>query len=132
MTYEVKRFDLLSVFKVSFLIYLAVGFLIGIFYALIVMKMMAAFSPLLENEMFEGFGQIGMMGAMMMALFMAIFMAVIWSILTVIATGIYNVFCGFVGGVKLELDAVPVGYPQPGVPPVQPPPAPPQEVPPNA
>ena len=132
MTYEVKRFDLLSVFKVSFLIYLAVGFLIGIFYALIIVKMMTAFSPLLESEMFEGFGQIGMMGAMMMALFMAIFMAVIWSIITVIAAGIYNVLCSFVGGVKLELDAVSVGYPQAGVPPVQPPPAPPQEVPPNA
>lgn len=132
MTYEVKRLDLLSVFKVSFLVYLVVGFLIGIFYALIIVKMMTAFSPLFENEMFEGFGQIGIMGAFMLALFMAIFMAVIWSILTVIAAGIYNVLCSFVGGLRLEMDVVQVGFVQSGPPPLQPTPPPPQEIPPHA
>lgn len=103
MTYEVKRFDLLTVFKVSFLIYLTVGFLLGILYGLILMKMISAFGPLLESPVFEGFGQIGVMAAFTLALFIAVFMAVIWSVITVIAAGIYNLLAGWVGGLRLEL-----------------------------
>ena len=103
MTYEVKRFDLLTVFKVSFLIYLTVGFLLGILYGLILIRMISAFGPLLESPMFEGFGEIGVMAAFTLALFIAVFMAVIWSVITVIAAGVYNVLAGWVGGLRLEL-----------------------------
>ncbi|TKJ41121.1 hypothetical protein CEE37_05485 [candidate division LCP-89 bacterium B3_LCP] len=112
MTYEIKRFDLLSVFKICFLIYLAAGFLMGLFYSLIIMKMIASFGPLIGNGMFEGIGQVSFIGAIVLAFFMAIFMAVIWSIITVIVAGIYNVLAGFIGGLRLEMDAVPVGYQQ--------------------
>ncbi len=106
MTYEIKRFDLLTVFKVSFLVYLVIGFLIGILYALVIMKMMAFVSPFLDNPMFSEFGEIGFFAAIVMALFMAIFLAVIWSIITVIAAAVYNVMAGVVGGLRLELSEV--------------------------
>ncbi len=123
MTYEVKRFDLLSVFKISFLIYLVIGFMVGILYALVLLKMMAAFGPLLEGEMFRDVGQLGMVGALGLSLFMAFIMAIIWSIITVIAAGVYNVLAGFIGGLRLELDEISQGYfePRPSAPQVNPP-----------
>lgn len=106
MTYEIKRFDLLTVFKVSFLIYLIIGFLVGILYGMILMKMMSAFAPLLENQLFEGFQGIGFMAALTLAFFTAIFLAVIWSIITVIAAGLYNVLSGWIGGFKVEMEMI--------------------------
>ncbi len=123
MTYEIKRFDLLTVFKVSFLVYLVVGFLIGLLYGLILVKMISTFGPLMENGLFENFGEVGFMAAITMALFMAIFIAVVWSVITVIAAGIYNVICGWIGGLRLELEAAPDVYSQTAVsPPTAPPP----------
>jgi len=123
MTYEIKRFDLLTVFKVSFLVYLVVGFLIGLLYGLILVKMISTFGPLMENELFEGFGEVGFIAAITLALFMAVFIAIVWSIITVIAAGIYNVICGWIGGLRLELEAAPDVYSQTAVsPPTAPPP----------
>lgn len=110
MTYEIKRFDLLSVFKVSFLIYLVLGFLLGLFYGLILMKMIASFSPFMENQMFEGMINISAAGMFFMVVFMAVLMAVIWAVLTVIAAALYNVLTGALGGIKVELAQPPAGY----------------------
>jgi hypothetical protein len=125
MQYEINRFDLLTVFKVSFLVYLVVGFLIGILYSLIIVQILMMMGPMLESPVFDDFGSIGFMGAVTLAIFMAIFMAVVWSIITVIAAGIYNLIAGWVGGLKLELNQVAVYYTQPPVaqqPAPQPPP----------
>ncbi len=116
MTYEIKRFDLLTVFKVSFLVYMIVGFLIGLLYSLLIMKIISTFGPFLDNAMFEDMGQIGFFAAITFAFFMAVLLSVIWSIITVIAAGIYNVMAGFVGGLKMELAEIPGLYP-PSVPP---------------
>lgn len=124
MPYEVKRFDLLTVFKVSFLVYLVVGFLLGILYGLVLVQILSTMGPLLDNPMFSDFGHMGFTAALTMALFMAIFMAVIWSVVTVIAAGIYNVVTGWVGGIRVELEQnVALRPPAPAsVPPVNPPP----------
>lgn len=103
MTYELKRLDLLSVFKISFFVYLVIGFLLGILYSLVLLKLIAAFGTMFEGEMFREVGQIGFIGALALSLFMAFLMAVIWSIITVIAAGIYNLFSGMIGGMRLEL-----------------------------
>ena len=125
MTYEIKRFDLLTVFKVSFLVFLVVGFLIGLLYGLILVKMISTFGPLMESELFENFGEVGFIAAITLALFMAVFLAIVWSIITVIAAGIYNVICGWIGGLRVELETVPGLYPQTSVsPPAAPPPQP--------
>ncbi len=120
MLYEVKRFDLLTVFKVSFLVYLAVGFLLGILYGLIIVQILSTLGPMMDNAMFDDFSGMGFTAALTMALFMAIFMAVIWSIVTVIAAGIYNLVAGWVGGVQVELG----GLTPPAAIPVTPPPSP--------
>ncbi|MFH1861181.1 MAG: DUF3566 domain-containing protein [bacterium] len=122
MMYEIKRLDLLSVFKVSLLVYLIIGFLLGILYALLLVGMMSALSPLVDDTVLRELGSLGAMGAMMLALFMSVIFAVLWSVLTVIAAGIYNVISGWLGGIKLELEAPPMPY----IPPMNPPSPPPE------
>ena len=110
MQYEIKRLDLLSVFKISFLIYLVLGFVIGIFYALILTQMLAVFSSFMNDQAFQGIAKLTGPGLIFMALVLAVFMAVLWSILTVIAAAIYNLLSGAVGGIKVELQTPPAPY----------------------
>jgi hypothetical protein len=127
MTYEVRRFDLLAVFKVCFLVYLVVGFLLGLFYGLILMKMISAIGPLLDTPVFDDFESMTFFAAIALAVFMAVFLAVIWSIITVIAAGIYNVIAGMVGGIKMELAEITLPVYQQQMPPPPPQPAVPPE-----
>jgi hypothetical protein len=122
MNYEIRRFDLLSVFKVCFLIYLIVGLVIGLFYSLILMKIMGALSPMIEDEMMRDLGKVGGAGIFMLAVFMAVVVAVVWSILTVIAAALYNVLAGSLGGIRMELASPELTALQRGAPPVPPPP----------
>jgi hypothetical protein len=125
MQYEIKRLDLLSVFKISFLIYLVIGFLIGIFYSLILTQMMAMFSSFMDDQAFQGIAKLTGPGLIFLALFLAIFIAVMWSILTVIAAAIYNLLSGAVGGIKVELQTPPAPIYQQMTAPPPTPPAPP-------
>ncbi|MCX6641237.1 MAG: DUF3566 domain-containing protein [bacterium] len=120
MTYEIKRLDLLSVFKISFLVYLVVGFLFGLFYGLFILRMITAITPLLETDLFKGLGDIGVGGIFMMAIFMAFFGAGISSIFTVIGAAIYNVCTGWVGGLKIQIESFPPQHQQ-VAPPLNPP-----------
>jgi len=103
MNYEVRRFDLLSIFKISFLIYLIIGFLIGLFYALILTQIMAVFSSFMDDQALSAVGKLTGASIFLVAIFLAIFMAVFWSILTVIGAAIYNLLAGSFGGIKVEL-----------------------------
>ncbi len=122
MQYEIKRLDLLSVLKVSFLINLVLGFLIGIFYALILTQMMAVFSSFMDDQALSGIAKLTGPGLIFMALFLAVFFAIFWSIMLVIAAAIYNLLSGAVGGIKVELQTPPAPYYQQMT---SPPPAPP-------
>ena len=117
MTYEVRRFDLLAVFKVCFLVYLVVGFLLGLFYGLILMKMISALGPLLDTPVLDDFQGMSFFAAIALAVFMAVFLAVIWSIITVVAAGIYNVIAGMVGGIRMELAEITLPFYRPQTPP---------------
>lgn len=103
MNYEIRRLDLMSVLKVSFLIYLVIGFLIGMFYALIITQMLALFSSFMGDQAITALGKIGGASIFIIAIVMAVFMAVLWSILTVIAAALYNLLAGSFGGIKVEL-----------------------------
>ncbi len=121
MQYEIRRFDLLSVFKVCFLIYLIVGLVIGLFYSMILMKIMGALSPMIEDEMLKDLGSVGGAALFFMAIFMAVVVSVIWSILTVIAAALYNVLAGSLGGIRMELASPEAPFLQQGAPPNPPP-----------
>ncbi len=110
MTYEIKRFDLVSVFKVSFLIYLVIGLLIGLFYSLIIGAVFQAFAPLMEDRALLDMGKIAGGSLFVLALFVAVFMAVVWSVLTVIAVALYNVLAGNFGGIKMDIGEFKLPY----------------------
>lgn len=105
MKYEIRRFDLLSVFKVCFLIYLIVGLVIGLFYSMILMTILGALSPMVQDEMLQDIGKVGSVGLILLAFFIAVVVSVVWSILTVIAAAVYNVLAGSLGGIRLELES---------------------------
>jgi hypothetical protein len=106
MPYEIKRFDLGSVFKITFLISLVIGLLFGLFFGMFMLKMITAFSAVFQDQIpvdvshFAGAGMVFLVG------FIAVALAVQWSVLAVIAAAVYNLLAGSVGGLKVELGEV--------------------------
>jgi predicted membrane-bound spermidine synthase len=108
MYYELKKIDLWSAIKVSFVINavigLVIGVLIGLVFACIVSfvgHMVPSDSSELANIPFGALG--GFFVGMIYALILAIFNGVI---LTSIVVVLYNVFAGWLGGIKLDCRAV--------------------------
>jgi hypothetical protein len=143
MNYEIKRFAIWPVAKISFVVGAILGFLIGGFFWMV--------TGIVSQIPFEEFGSdatglesLGAMG-IVLPFFMAVFYGVLMMVGNVIFTGLYNILAGFVGGLEVEL-AQPgaPAYPQPAPGPVyaaapppqpvrpQPPQPPPQTPPPPA
>jgi predicted membrane-bound spermidine synthase len=108
MYYELKKIDLWSAIKVSFVINavigLVIGFLIGLVFAFIVSfvgQMVPSDTPELANLPFGALGGffVGMIYAMILAIFNGI-------ILTSIVVILYNLFSGWLGGVRIDCRAV--------------------------
>ena len=103
MHYEIKRFDLGSVFKITFLISLVVGLVLGLIFGFFIMRIITSVSPLIQDEMpmditkFAGAGMVFLVG------FIAVALAVQWSVMAVIAAAVYNLLAGSIGGLRLEL-----------------------------
>jgi hypothetical protein len=117
MNYEIKRFAIWPVAKISFVVGAILGFLIGGFFWMV--------SGIISQIPFEDFGSdatgIESLGAMGIVLpfFMAVFYGVLMMVGNVIFTGLYNVLAGFVGGVEVELAQTGTpAYPQPAPGPV--------------
>ena len=134
MNYEIKRFAIWPVAKISFVVGAILGFLIGGFFWIV--------SGIISQIPFEDFGSdaaglesLGAMG-IVLPFFMAVFYGVLMMVGNVIFTGLYNVLAGFVGGLEVELAQTGTpGYPQPAPGPVYaaappPPPPPPYHPPP--
>jgi hypothetical protein len=104
MTLEIKRLDVWSCVKVGFILFGILGFIIGIFYALMIGFIGSLMGPLggTEIEPLRGFfsGALGIF----MAFFMAIFYAVMGAIATAITVWLYNVCAGWVGGIIVNLN----------------------------
>jgi hypothetical protein len=131
MNYELKRFGIWPVAKISFVVGAILGFLIGGF-----LWMVSGVLSQLPLEDFGGdvggFESLGAMGVML-PFFMAVFYGVLMMVGNVIFTGLYNILAGFVGGLEIELaQADAPSYPQPAPgpvyaavpPPISPPPPP--------
>ncbi len=107
MNYEIKRFNLFSVFKISLLIYLILGLVLGLFYGLMLMSMLSSLGNLMQDEAFSEIGQLGAIGIFFMAVVMAIFCGIGGAIMATIAAAVYNLLAGTIGGIKMELAALP-------------------------
>lgn len=107
MEYEIKRIPIAPVVKVAFFIFLIVGFIGGLFYGMLVMNLVSMMSGTLDigDELLQEFTGLGMAGIIMMGIMMAVFSSVIMTALTAIGIASYNVFAGWLGGIKLQLES---------------------------
>jgi hypothetical protein len=107
MKCELKRLGLWSVVKISFVVNLVLGFLLGIFYALFIM--MLAFAPMTYMPRdFDSDFPMAVGGVMMIILpiFMAGIAAVMNTILALIGALVYNLAAKLFGGLECELEVL--------------------------
>jgi hypothetical protein len=137
MKYELKRISVWSVIKVSFLVNLVVGFLMGILYAFFIM--IFAFLPMtfMPSEV-RSEVPIAASGILLIIvpIFVAGMAAIFNTIFAAIAALVYNLAAKLVGGLEWTLEEVkPAVVLQPATrtaPPPEPPsPPPPQSIEPN-
>ena len=135
MNYEIKKLNVWSVAKVSFVLGGVLGFCAGLFvwmFAGLISSLPV--TELSEPEAMEGLSSLGAM----MPFVLAVFYAVMLMITNGILSAVYNLLGGIVGGIELTLVAPPPpqmpmswappaapgpppsGWPQPPAPPVAP------------
>jgi hypothetical protein len=135
---EVRRIDLWTLFKVSFFVYALLGLIGGFFYLFFMMLASTVGTAIIEEEI-PSFGLLGgAVGIIMMPVFGFLYGA-IGSVTTTICAAIINLIMKASGGVKFDVDVLPVAgmmqQPAPTAPPQPPaptPPPPPATTPPSA
>ena len=102
MNYEIRRIDVWSVVKITFILGGIFGLLAGILYAFMLV-MVGGFLSQLGDE----FGVMqGVTGAVsiIMIFFMALFYAVVGAVVAAIFTWIYNLLAKGMGGIRFHLE----------------------------
>ncbi len=101
---ELKKIDVWSCVKISFILYGIFGLIVGIFYAILLTFLGGVFNTFGGRE-FGTFGGLftGVVG-IFMAFFLALFYAVIGAIFTAIFVWLYNVIAKAAGGIKVDLE----------------------------
>ena len=111
MEYEIKRIPVGPAVKVMFFVFLVVGFIGGLVYGLFLMSIISTIGSALpgQEEVFSEFTNLGLMGIIVMGIMSALFSSVFMSLATAFSVLCYNVFAGWVGGVKLEMGSEELG-----------------------
>lgn len=104
MTYEWKRCDVWSVMKISFLMCGVGGFILGLFYAIVLTLIGGILNMVGGSEFEEISGLFSGPFWFFLAFVMAFVYAVLGSIIAAILTWLYNFFARLVGGIKVTLD----------------------------
>ena len=113
MTFELKKIDVLSAIKVSFLINAVIGLLVGIFIGSFVALIMSFANQFMPYDQMGGTvtafpGAIGAFGGILMGLLYAVLISVVNG---VIVTGViallYNLIASWVGGVRVKFNELP-------------------------
>jgi hypothetical protein len=105
MQFELKKIDLFSAIKISFIVNAVLGLAIGLFAGAILafftgfINQMMAISPLSP--------QFGALGGLFLGLFYAVFLSVVNGvIITGIVVLLYNLIADWIGGIKLDLFSI--------------------------
>jgi hypothetical protein len=127
---EIKRIDLWTLFRLAFFIYAAIGLIVGLFYAFILM-VAGSFGEAFADESIPGVGLItGVFGFMLMPVFALIYGAM-GAVVVTIGGAIFNLVSRLGGGIRFDVALVqqplaPSPPPAPPPPVQQPPPRPPE------
>jgi len=100
-SYVLKKVPLWPVIKISFVLFIILGVLIGIFYAILL-----SISGIFASALTGGLGELGFLKGLGFVLvpIVAIMYAVFGTIAVVIWTLIYNLLASIVGGIVLTLE----------------------------
>jgi hypothetical protein len=99
---EISRLDLVSLFKVAFLLYATLGLVAGLFYGLIIMVAGQIGSFLGEDEL-PGLGYLtGFVGVLAIPV-LALIYGIMGSVVVVVGGALYNLAARLVGGVKFDV-----------------------------
>jgi hypothetical protein len=101
---EIKRIDLWSLFKISFILYSVLGVLVGFLMFFFSMVMGGLGSAFMEEEGYRGFPLLGGVVGFLMIPFLAFLYGIIGSVFATIGGWIFNIVCGFIGGIRLMAD----------------------------
>ena len=105
MTFELKHIDIWSVMKIGFLTCCILGFIVGLFYAIVLILVGGILDMVGGGEFEEISGFFSSVFGLFMAFVLAIFYAVTGSLMAAILAWLYNIFARFVGGVTLSLES---------------------------
>ena len=124
-SFEFKRIDLWSLFRVGFLVYAAIGLAIGLFYWFILVVAGGIGSAFLEDADIPNLGVIGGVLGIVLVPVMAFFYGAMSALMLTVAGALFNLATRFTGGVTFDATVIEQG----GAP--APVPAPPHEPPPT-
>ncbi len=133
MKYQLKRIDPWSACKITFLIAGVVGFVVGAMYAVAITLMasfigMAGMSDGMPEEMGYIVGATGVI-AIIAWIVLTVLYAVLGAVVVSLATWLYNLLAGAIGGVNVTFEAIPSVVPAPDASPAPPAAAPPDSAP---
>ena len=105
MLYEIKRIPPGPVLKVAFFVFLIVGFIIGLFYGLLIMSFLSSMSGILgmDDQFTSEFTAFGLFGLIIMGVVMSIFSSIIMTIITGLSVICYNMIASWLGGIEIDL-----------------------------
>ncbi len=114
MKLELKRISVWSAVKVSFVLNLILGFIIGIFYAFILM-ILATLPMAAMGEEGAAFSTFAGVAVIFVPFIVAFFVCVIYTIVVAISVALYNLIVKLTGGLEFDfsqvVEVVPVAAP---------------------
>ena len=126
MNFELKKIDFFSAIKISFLVNAVFGLLVGLFIGFIMMIFIGFAQNVMPYDRWDmggpDFSAMGMFGGLFIGLLYAVIIAVgNGIIITGIVVLLYNLFAGWLGGIKLKLEGSAlevIATPRPTQPPI--------------
>ena len=102
---EISRFDLMSLFKVAFLLYATLGLVAGLFYGLVIM-VVGQLGSFFGGDDIPGLQYLtGIVGVVAIP-GLALMYGILGSIVVMIGGALYNLAARLVGGVKMDVSAM--------------------------
>jgi hypothetical protein len=102
-TFVLKKIPLWPVLRMSFVIFIIIGIIIGVFYAIMLSMWGALMSSFAEAGFVEQFGVLRGLGFVLIPV-VAILYAVFGTIVVAIWTIVYNLIAAVAGGIELVLE----------------------------
>ncbi len=104
MEYEIKRFNIWSVTKIVFIIFLIIGFLLSLFYVVIFSIFQNFLQSFEIGEFEEEAVRLTGFAGIFLVLFLSFFYATVSTIISIFFTGLYNIIAGVIGGIKFNVN----------------------------